>query len=364
MVGSQLLSLVKAQPQLEAIRRLDGPQLGTLQSLQSRLSGGAERLERLRVPDELRATHDLVVGRLALRRERHAPARRRRGVRQRGPRVGGVVGGRRRADDAVARAAEHSRSARAAQAPVITPRTTRLVRVADLQAFRRALVGLACQGSAARRARPPRRRPHPRRGRAAACAPSRDRRLAGPRRTLVLPDFVPAGELVFRLGRAARRSCQPVLRDAEREALLGWPAAPRATPGIEPPFRLRPGPRGRDAALLRRAAASTRRTSTRSSAWRSGCSSRAPPTIAAPSGWCGRRAFSPPRFATSRRGWPQAGVDEHGAARAAARDGRRRARTGTSSWPWATARRSATGCRRRTGTCWRACPAWSSSTSS
>jgi len=62
LVGSQLLSLVKAQPQLEAIRRLDGPPLGALRSMQGRLSGGAERLERLSVPEDLRATHDLLVG--------------------------------------------------------------------------------------------------------------------------------------------------------------------------------------------------------------------------------------------------------------------------------------------------------------
>ena len=62
MVGSQLMGLVKARSSLESIRRLDGPQLSTLQTLRSRLSGGAERLERLRVPDEMRATHDLVVG--------------------------------------------------------------------------------------------------------------------------------------------------------------------------------------------------------------------------------------------------------------------------------------------------------------
>jgi hypothetical protein len=61
-VGGELLSLVKAQPQLEAIRRLDGPPLGTLQSLQSRLSGGAARLERLDVSEDLRATHTMLVG--------------------------------------------------------------------------------------------------------------------------------------------------------------------------------------------------------------------------------------------------------------------------------------------------------------
>ena len=60
-VGSQLLSLVKSQPQLEAIRRLDGPPLGALQSLRGRLSGGAERLERLEVSEDLRPTHSMLV---------------------------------------------------------------------------------------------------------------------------------------------------------------------------------------------------------------------------------------------------------------------------------------------------------------
>ena len=61
-VGSQLLQLVRSQPHLEAIRRLDGPPLGTLRSLQSRLGGGAERLERMAVPEDLRAAHSLLVG--------------------------------------------------------------------------------------------------------------------------------------------------------------------------------------------------------------------------------------------------------------------------------------------------------------
>jgi hypothetical protein len=61
-VGSQLLNLVRAQPQLEAIRRLDGPPLDMLRSLQSRLGGGAERLERMPVHEDLRATHNMLVG--------------------------------------------------------------------------------------------------------------------------------------------------------------------------------------------------------------------------------------------------------------------------------------------------------------
>ena len=61
-VGPQLLQLVKSQPALEAIRRLDGPPPDTLVTLQARLTGGAARLERTRVPADLRAVHDLVLG--------------------------------------------------------------------------------------------------------------------------------------------------------------------------------------------------------------------------------------------------------------------------------------------------------------
>jgi hypothetical protein len=61
-VGSQLLFLVKAQPSLDAIRKLEGPSPDRLLSLRQQLSGGAERLQRLRTPEYLRSTHDLLVG--------------------------------------------------------------------------------------------------------------------------------------------------------------------------------------------------------------------------------------------------------------------------------------------------------------
>ena len=61
-VGAQLLQLVKSQPALEAIRRLDGPTPDALVTLQARLRGGAEQLERIRPPVDLRITHDLLVG--------------------------------------------------------------------------------------------------------------------------------------------------------------------------------------------------------------------------------------------------------------------------------------------------------------
>jgi hypothetical protein len=62
MVGTQVVQLVKSQASLDAIRRLDGPKPAALASLQFRLSGGADRLGRLQIPDDLRTTHDLLVG--------------------------------------------------------------------------------------------------------------------------------------------------------------------------------------------------------------------------------------------------------------------------------------------------------------
>jgi hypothetical protein len=61
-VGSQIMQLVKAQPQLEAIRRLDGPTPDRLRTLHNRLSGGAERLQRLQTPEDMRSVHDLLIG--------------------------------------------------------------------------------------------------------------------------------------------------------------------------------------------------------------------------------------------------------------------------------------------------------------
>jgi hypothetical protein len=61
-VGGQLVQLVKMQSALEAIRRLAGPAPSTLVSMRGRLSGGAERLQRFTVPEELRVAHELLVG--------------------------------------------------------------------------------------------------------------------------------------------------------------------------------------------------------------------------------------------------------------------------------------------------------------
>jgi hypothetical protein len=61
-VGVQLLQLVKSQPALEAIRRLDGPAPDALLDLQARLTGGAERLDRMRPPVDLQAAHGMLIG--------------------------------------------------------------------------------------------------------------------------------------------------------------------------------------------------------------------------------------------------------------------------------------------------------------
>jgi hypothetical protein len=61
-VASQILLLVKSQPMLDSIRRLDGPPPDRLLELRTKLSGGAERLERVRTPDYLHGVHDLLVG--------------------------------------------------------------------------------------------------------------------------------------------------------------------------------------------------------------------------------------------------------------------------------------------------------------
>lgn len=61
-IGSSLLLLVKNQNSLEAIRDLEGPAPDRLLALRQQLSGGAARLERLRTPDYLQGTHELLVG--------------------------------------------------------------------------------------------------------------------------------------------------------------------------------------------------------------------------------------------------------------------------------------------------------------
>ena len=61
-VGFEIVQLVKAQPALESIKKLEGPAPDRLDSLNRVLRGGAARLDRLLVPEYLRTTHELVIG--------------------------------------------------------------------------------------------------------------------------------------------------------------------------------------------------------------------------------------------------------------------------------------------------------------
>ncbi len=127
----------------------------------------------------------------------------------------------------------------AATLQVITPRATRLIRVAHLEAFRAALSALASEGSplAAR----DRLVVVPTRAAAAHLLRTiEDRECGADRQTIILPDFVTARELVPSLERRLP-AARPSLARAEREALLGVACRMARDAGTPPPFRLRPG---------------------------------------------------------------------------------------------------------------------------
>jgi len=120
---------------------------------------------------------------------------------------------------------------------VITSRTTRLVRAADLRSFRSILTALATEGSPfdARN----RLIVVPTRAAAHHLLRSIEDRLHAPTAT-VLPDMVTRAELHERL---YQRSSQhvPSLTVPEREALLTVSCAAAVDAGVKPPFRIRPG---------------------------------------------------------------------------------------------------------------------------
>jgi hypothetical protein len=120
---------------------------------------------------------------------------------------------------------------------VITPRATRLVRVANLQAFREVAVALALDGTP--RAARDRLVVVPTRAAAAHLVRSIEDTLpAGGGR--LLPDLITPDELVPRLAtRLPNRG--RVLEPAEREVLLGVACRVAAENGAPPPFHLRPG---------------------------------------------------------------------------------------------------------------------------
>src|SRR6185503_9062340 len=138
-VGAQILQLVKTQTALDAIRRLDGPAPDALSRLHGRFAGGAEQLQRL-----LPARHARPArGRLALCGAGHSKPAGRDLVGERGHRLGSVLRRGGGADAPRQRAARAPLVHRGAPTPVITPRTTRLMRVADLRQFRHVLSALA-----------------------------------------------------------------------------------------------------------------------------------------------------------------------------------------------------------------------------
>ena len=122
---------------------------------------------------------------------------------------------------------------------ILTPRATRLIRVADLQAFRTAVVALATAGT------PLDARDRiivvPTRAAASLLLRTIEGAVLGSStRALVLPDLVTTREIVLRLSERLGSS-RPVLTAAEREVLLGVACRVAQQQGAEAPFHLRPG---------------------------------------------------------------------------------------------------------------------------
>jgi RecB family exonuclease len=120
----------------------------------------------------------------------------------------------------------------------VTPRTTRLVRVADLPAFRRTVAKLASDGS------PLEARNRlvlvPTRAAGRYLTASIEQQFLASSGALILPDFITRSELHAKLAERLPRT--PLsLSAAEREVLMGVACRMARESGIEPPFRLRPG---------------------------------------------------------------------------------------------------------------------------
>jgi len=120
-----------------------------------------------------------------------------------------------------------------------TPRSTRLVRVPDLHAFRQTVIGLATSGS------PLDARDRmivvPTRAAASLLVRSiEDAILGASTQALALPDLVTPRELITRLAERLTQS-RASLTPAQREVLLGVACRSAHEQGAEPPFQLRPG---------------------------------------------------------------------------------------------------------------------------
>ena len=118
-----------------------------------------------------------------------------------------------------------------------TPRSTRLVRVPTIHAFREAVVALASEGH------PLRARDRlivvPTRAAAAHLTRSIEDRLLPHRGAVVLPDIVTSREAIARIGERLGGGTR-MLASQEREVLLGVACRAARDAGVEPPFRLRP----------------------------------------------------------------------------------------------------------------------------
>ncbi len=121
---------------------------------------------------------------------------------------------------------------------MIDPRTTRLVRVPDLQTFRQAIVTLCCDGS------PLDARDRlvvaPTRAAAGYLLRAIEDRVLPEGNALIVADVVTPGELVARLGDRLPAN-RTRLTEPEREVLAGVACRMAIDEGLEPPFMLRPG---------------------------------------------------------------------------------------------------------------------------
>ena len=179
-----LAQFARLKPALEDIKSLAGSTPGTLVAVRHVVAQIVRRASAIAPPDELRAAHALARERGPDGRQRRPDSARGDAVGRHRARVGRLVGRRGRADARRARQERDPVTSSSAPTSVITPRRTRLVRVADLHAFRRAIANHRSRPARVRRGsrtwpRPnalaARRRADARR-RAAAAAQHRERR--------------------------------------------------------------------------------------------------------------------------------------------------------------------------------------------
>lgn len=121
---------------------------------------------------------------------------------------------------------------------MITPRTTRLVRAADLQVFREAAARLSLEGAAL--AARDRLVVVPTRAAAEHLTRCIEDTVARTAQAAALPDFATPGELVRRFAERLPRLYRQLSAE-EREVLLRVACRHVIEEGTEPPFRVRPG---------------------------------------------------------------------------------------------------------------------------